>query len=42
MGRSEDLTTDFGSEDYAATPNFPAHSVDLKTNDIRFGVSYKF
>ncbi|RLP22621.1 outer membrane protein [Mesorhizobium sp. YM1C-6-2] len=40
--RAEYRYTDFGSEDYAATLNFPAHSVDLKTNDIRLGVSYKF
>lgn len=42
IARAEYRYTDFGSEDYAETPNFGAHSVDLKTNDIRLGVSYKF
>lgn len=40
--RAEYRYTDFGSEDYPAQPSFPAHSVDLETNDIRLGVSYKF
>ncbi len=40
--RAEYRYTDFGSEDYAGDPNFEARSVDLKTNDIRFGISYKF
>jgi outer membrane immunogenic protein len=40
--RAEYRYTDFGSEDYATTDNFEAHSVDLTTNDVRLGVSYKF
>ena len=42
IGRAEYRYTDFGSEDYADTDNFPVHSLDLKTNDIRLGISYKF
>jgi outer membrane immunogenic protein len=42
IARVEYRYTDFGSEDYAATDNFGAHSVDLTTNDIRLGISYKF
>jgi len=42
IARAEYRYTDFGSEDYAETDNFAAHRVDLKTNDIRLGISYKF
>ncbi|MEW9805382.1 outer membrane protein [Mesorhizobium sp. ZMM04-5] len=42
IGRAEYRYSDYGSEDYAGTVNFPTHSVDLKTNDIRLGISYKF
>lgn len=40
--RAEYRYTDFGSEDYAETSNFLAHSIDLKTSDVRLGISYKF
>lgn len=40
--RAEYRYTDFGEEDYAARPFFDPHSMDLETNDVRFGVAYKF
>lgn len=42
VGRAEYRYTDFGSEDYARLPMFRAHTIDLKTHDIRVGIAYKF
>lgn len=40
--RGEYRYTDFGSEDFPVLPSFNAHDLDLSTNDIRFGIAYKF
>lgn len=38
--RSEYRYSDFGSESFAGSVN--DHDVDLSTNDVRFGIAYKF
>ena len=40
--RAEYRYSDFGSVTYAATPTYFEHEVDLSTNDVRFGIAYKF
>jgi outer membrane immunogenic protein len=43
IARIEYRYTDYGSEsDTAATQPLSIHTTDLKTNDVRIGVSYKF
>lgn len=40
--RAEYRYSDFGSENFSDVPVWQNHAVDLKTNDIRLGVAYKF
>lgn len=40
--RAEYRFTDFGSETFTATDPDSEHDVDLSTNEVRFGIAYKF
>jgi outer membrane immunogenic protein len=42
VGRAEYRYTDFGTEEFPLDNGISAHEVDLKTNEIRFGIAYKF